>query len=73
MFEEIAELDAANENWTTTNYAVNMKGECADVVITMFRVAEMLGFDLQKAIDSKMAINRERKWRVSPEGIGYHV
>jgi NTP pyrophosphatase (non-canonical NTP hydrolase) len=73
MFEEIDELAAYREEPTTRKDAVAMRGECADVIITMYRVAEMLDFDLHAAVDSKMSLNRDRKWRTTPHGVGYHV
>lgn len=45
--------------------------ECADVLITLYRVAECLGEDLHAAVNRKMAINRNRKWKVSG-GVGQH-
>lgn len=47
--------------------------EAADVYITMVRWLEYLGFDLHEEVDIKMGINRERKWRVTAEGVGQHV
>ena len=42
--------------------------EAADVLITLYRIAGMVGGDLHKRVDEKMAINRARKW--SKNGIG---
>ena len=47
--------------------------ECADVLITLYRVADALGADLKTEVDKKMAINRARKWAVDPTGNGQHV
>lgn len=47
--------------------------ECADVLITLYRVAELLGVDLHEAVDAKMKINRERRWVVDGSGNGQHV
>lgn len=49
------------------------RGEVADVFITLCRVAEELGCDMQDEVDRKMAINRERKWVVDGTGNGQHV
>lgn len=46
--------------------------ECADVYIVLCQVAEALGHSLQEAVDSKMATNRARKWKVTGEGTGQH-
>lgn len=52
-------------------HAVGM--ECADVLITLYRVAESVGIDLAKMVDEKMRINRARKWVVDGTGNGQHV
>lgn len=46
--------------------------ECADVLITLYRVAEMHGQDLHKLVDEKMKVNRARKWKVTAAGVGQH-
>lgn len=47
--------------------------ECADVLITLYRVAELLGCDLHAAVNAKMAVNRTRQWVVDDNGHGQHV
>jgi NTP pyrophosphatase (non-canonical NTP hydrolase) len=47
--------------------------EAADVVIVLYRLAAMCGRDLHEVIDSKMAVNRGRKWKSDGTGHGYHV
>jgi NTP pyrophosphatase (non-canonical NTP hydrolase) len=47
--------------------------EVADVVIVLYRVAEMLGGNLHVEVDRKMAINRARRWNLTGDGHGYHV
>ena len=47
--------------------------ECADVLITLYRVAHVAGFDLQAEVDRKMSINRARKWRSNGDGTGQHI
>lgn len=47
--------------------------EAADVVIVLYHLAGIAGFDLHKAIDEKMEINRKRKWTSNGDGVGYHV
>lgn len=44
--------------------------DCADVVIVLYRLAALLGRELQAAIDAKMATNRERCWDVAT---GQHI
>lgn len=50
----------------------NLPMECADILITLYRVAEVAGFDLHQAVDTKMQINRAREWTVNPDGTGQH-
>lgn len=73
MLEEIDELRALEGDPTVCEATRRIRDECSDVVIAMYRVAETLGFDLHKAIYSKMSLNRERKWQVSSAGVGYHI
>jgi NTP pyrophosphatase (non-canonical NTP hydrolase) len=47
--------------------------ECADVLVTLYRVAEVLGCDLHEEVNRKMKINRARKWVVDENGHGQHV
>jgi NTP pyrophosphatase (non-canonical NTP hydrolase) len=47
--------------------------EAADIVIILFRLAEMTGEDLLARIDRKMQVNRMREWKLSNDGHGYHV
>lgn len=46
--------------------------ECADVVIMVMQVSELLGADLLSEINKKMAINRRRKWITLPSGQRQH-
>ncbi len=48
-------------------------GELADVLITLYRVAEVSGINLEAAVDHKMQINRARKWAVDATGNGQHI
>jgi len=50
-----------------------LKGECADIAITLFRLAGALGFDLLAEIDRKQTINEGRKWRRHGDGTGQHI
>lgn len=47
--------------------------ECADVLITLYRVMHVLDGQLHLWVDDKMAINRSRKWKMVGPGIGQHV
>lgn len=47
--------------------------EIADVVIVLSRLASSLSVDIQEEIDKKMAINRQREWKLDKTGHGYHV
>ena len=64
--EELAELEAAAE---TANY-LKIAEEAADVCICLFRV---IGSIDPEALNRKMAINRERQWKVDGDGCAYHV
>ena len=47
--------------------------EIADIVIILMRVASQLGTTIAAEVDRKMAINRERVWKLDGTGHGYHV
>ena len=47
--------------------------ECADGLITLYRVADKLRCDLHDTVDVKMVVNRARKWAVTVDGVGQHV
>jgi hypothetical protein len=47
--------------------------EAADVLIMLYGVAGMRGFDLHAEVDRKMAINRGRRWEARGDGTGYHI
>ena len=47
--------------------------EAADVLIVLYGVAYVLGFDLHVEVGKKMVINRTRKWKANGDGTGYHV
>ena len=69
--EEMAELLRAS----TTPYApkAEIAHEAADVLIVLYGLAEMVGFDLHDAVDTKMAINRGRRWRKGAPGGSQHI
>jgi NTP pyrophosphatase (non-canonical NTP hydrolase) len=43
--------------------------ELADTAIFVLSLAEMVGIDLQEAIESKLAVNRARVYRRLPNGV----
>jgi len=47
--------------------------EIADVIINLLRLGTRLNLNVQDEINKKMAINRQRKWRVDESGQGYHI
>jgi hypothetical protein len=47
--------------------------EAADVLIVLYGVAGMRGFDLHAEVDRKMAVNRARRWAANGDGTGYHI
>ena len=53
--------------------ARNIAAEVADMVIAGHHLCGVLGEDLDKHVDAKMAINRTRKWKLNGMGSGQHV
>jgi NTP pyrophosphatase (non-canonical NTP hydrolase) len=49
------------------------RDEAADVLIMLYRLAGVGGFNLMAALDRKMRVNRKRKWRSNGDGTGEHV
>ena len=47
--------------------------EMADVLIILYRLATIFGFEVSDAVDAKMKINRARQWRPKGDGTGSHV
>ena len=47
--------------------------ELADIFIVGYQCFTTLGFNAHMCIDSKMKINRERKWKLNDDGTGQHV
>lgn len=68
--EEMAELLRA---LTVDDSHPKAASEVADVVICLYGVASRLGVDLHAEVDRKMAVNRQRVWKVTDQGHGYHV
>ena len=43
--------------------------ELADIVIFLFGLAEMVGADLQEAVEAKLAVNEARVYKRLPNGV----
>lgn len=71
FMEEVLELDAKCAVRPADLTAI--ADECADCLIVLYQVAQTYGFDLHKAVDDKMTINRARIWKTDGDGIGQHV
>lgn len=65
--EEILTKLAVDENDPT------VPEEIADWVITMARVVEKFGADLQEEVRRKMVINRARVWKLDGSGCGQSI
>ncbi|MGE0044699.1 MAG: nucleotide pyrophosphohydrolase [Hyphomonadaceae bacterium] len=53
--------------------AEEIGAEAADVVILLHRLCGLLGVELSEQVDSKMQINRARRWIASGDGVGRHT
>ena len=67
--EEMAELLSV---LTVDDSSPEAGAEIADVFIVLYRLADRMGFDVQKEVDRKMRINRHRQWSRDGSGHGYH-
>jgi hypothetical protein len=47
--------------------------ETADVLIVLYGLAGLRGFDLHAEVDRKMAISRSRRREACGDGTGYHI
>lgn len=47
--------------------------EAVDVIIVLAGLFPIFGMDMHAAIDSKMRVNRRRRWVVNGDGTGQHV
>jgi NTP pyrophosphatase (non-canonical NTP hydrolase) len=68
--EEMRELLEAVES------AEKLKGipqELADVMVVLLQAANDYNTDLLGAVEHKMQINRNRKWKITEDGVGQHV
>lgn len=66
--QELEELDEA----LLAGQSADAIGEAADVMILLHRLTALLGADLADAVNAKMTINRNRRWRLSGDGVGQH-
>lgn len=48
-------------------------GEAKDLVIFLYRLAEISGRNLDADVDAKMAINHKRQWVLAGDGTGQHT
>ena len=62
-----AEVAEAFDAWRTDRDEV--AEELADVAIFLLGLAEMVGTDLQDAVEAKLAANRKRTYRRLPNGV----
>jgi NTP pyrophosphatase (non-canonical NTP hydrolase) len=69
--DEVNELEGVLSEGVFTRKEIS--GELADCLIVLYQLAEVLGVNLLTAVEEKMAINRERKWRLNGDGTGQHV
>ena len=75
-FEEMQELHHEALQYPCRSpeaYGRGISNECADILITLYRVASITGFDLHAAANAKMRVNRQRLWGVKGDGTGYHI
>lgn len=68
MLEEVTELAVCDREDFN-----KVSDECADILITLYQVANTFGFDLHVCVDHKMEINRARKWKIAGDGTGQHI
>ena len=71
MVEEVNELE--DQAYVDINDFDKISNECADILITLYQVANTFGFDLHACVDHKMEINRARKWKIAGDGTGQHI
>lgn len=70
MLDEWNELnDAIHNNKTSEEIAE----ELADILMMLYRMADVLNVDLHDIVDRKMIINRARKWKLDSHGHGQHI
>ena len=71
MVKEVEELKAIKvTEWKDYDKVAD---ECADILITLYRIMGVIGFNLHSCVDHKMEINRGRKWKSNGDGTGQHI
>ena len=63
LYEETAEVIASGGN----------SDEVADIFILWMDYAVRKGIDIEAAVQRKLAIIQERKWRIDANGVAQHV
>lgn len=56
-----------------THEPAKVPSEAADVLVVLYGLAGLRGFDLHDGVDKKMKINRSRAWEAFGDGTGQHV
>lgn len=70
---EVAELLRAVAHGTSPAHLAAIEDEIADVQIMLWRLASVVGCDVDEAARRKMIVNRQRRWHVAGDGTGRHV
>lgn len=70
LYQEMLEL--RNTDYLSNDGFHKISDECADVLILLYQVADLFGFDLHACVDHKMEINRARKWKLNGDGTAQH-
>lgn len=76
IWDAIDRVDMATGDKSEENISAEpakIPAEAADVLIVLYGVAHMRGFDLHAEVDRKMAVNRSRRWAARGDGTGYHI
>jgi NTP pyrophosphatase (non-canonical NTP hydrolase) len=73
MLDEVGELESIHVGDENIDKFIEVSDECADILITLYQVANTFGFDLHACVDHKMQINRARKWKIAGDGTGQHI
>ena len=63
----------SNSDGNGPDEATKVAEECADVVIFMMQVAELMGRDLMGMVNYKMNVNSQRQWGKAEDGSFQHT
>jgi NTP pyrophosphatase (non-canonical NTP hydrolase) len=69
----MSEITELSERFSDCRDPEYLKDECADCLIILYQFCQESGFDLHDAVDQKMTINRNRKWKTKGDGVGQHI